>query len=58
MRYAVGKRLIQGNPFDVVPRRNIAPRRRAYIDDADAGKVVAELPITKWQLLYARQYSL
>jgi integrase len=52
-RYAVRRGLIRTNPFDAVPKANLATTRRAYISEADARKVLAELPTPEWQLLFA-----
>ena len=51
-RYAMRHGLVTRNPFEAVPRSNIATRRRAYIAATDARKVLAELPTTEWQLLF------
>jgi Phage integrase SAM-like domain len=52
-RYAMRHGLVGRNPFEAVPRSNIATKRRAYIADADAQKVLAELPSSEWKLLFA-----
>jgi integrase len=53
MRYAMRRSLVDKNPFEAVPRANVATKRRAFVDAADARKVLAELPGTQWPLLFA-----
>lgn len=52
-RYAMRHGVVSRNPFEAVPRANIATKHRAYIDAADARKVLAELPTSEWKLLFA-----
>lgn len=51
-RYATKHGLITVNPFDEVPKANMATRRRAFIDPHAAGRVLAELPNAQWRLLF------
>ena len=53
LRYAKDHDLIHRNPFDSVAKANIAGDKKAFISDADARKVMAALPDTQWQLLFA-----
>lgn len=52
---AVRAELICRNPFDTdaVPKANVATKRIAYIEAADARAVLAKLPTNEWKLLFA-----
>ena len=52
-RYAVKHRLIDANPFDDVPKANMATKDHAFIPEADALRVLELLPNTQWRLLFA-----
>ncbi len=52
-RDAMRRGLIAANPFDSIPKSNIATKRRALISDPDARKVLDLLPTLQWQLLFA-----
>ena len=51
-RDAVRRGLVANNPFEAVPKNNIATKRHALIPDADARKVLANPPM-EWQLPFA-----
>ncbi len=44
--------IILRNPFESVPKANLATKRRAFISEIDAKKVLAELPDAQWKLLF------
>jgi integrase len=52
-RYAMKKRMIDSNPFEAVPKANLATTKRASISTDDALKVMEQLPNTEWKLLFA-----
>jgi integrase len=52
-RAAVRRKLIAFNPFEVVPKANISTDKHRYINEADSKAVLAKLPGTQWQLLFA-----
>ncbi len=52
-RYALRHNLIRRNPFESVPKANMATDKLAYIREADAYKVLAKLPTCQWRLLFA-----
>jgi hypothetical protein len=52
-RYAKDHDLTHGNPFDSVPKANMARDKKAFINDSDARRVLAELPDCQWKLLFA-----
>ena len=52
-KYAVRHKLIDADPFRSVPTNSIATKHTAYISEADAYKVMAELPNCQWRLLFA-----
>lgn len=54
-RYAIKRRLIDRDPFAdaEVPRSSVATKNHAFIDSADAKRVLEELPPGEWRLLFA-----
>jgi integrase len=52
-RYAMRHGIVRKNPFEAVPRANVATQRRAYVSEADAKAVLDQLPTTEWKLLFA-----
>ena len=50
---AARRDLIHLNPFESVPRANLATKSKAYINEADAKLVLEELPNNEWKLLFA-----
>jgi integrase len=53
MRYAKKHRLVNSNPFSVVPTNSIATEHLAYIETAKAIMVLDEMPGTQYKLLFA-----
>ena len=49
---ACRREIILRNPFESVPKANLATKHRAFISELDAQKVLAELPDTQWKLLF------
>ena len=52
-RYAVKKKLISQNPFEDVPKANMATKSHAFVEREVAVRVLKHLPGTEWQLLFA-----
>jgi integrase len=52
-RHAQRHDLIRRNPFEAVPKANMATDKLTYIHEADAYKVLANLPTCQWRLLFA-----
>ena len=54
MRYAIRHRMIESNPFQDVATGTVGnDERQAFISEADAIKVMVELPSPQWRLLFA-----
>lgn len=52
LRNALKHKLVDENPFDEVPKNVKGSKRRAYLPEADARSVLAQLPTTEWKLLF------
>ena len=52
-RYARKCKIIDINPFDDVPKNVQGSDRQAYVLEADAAKVLEQLPNNEWKLLFA-----
>lgn len=50
---AMRRDLVRRNPFDTVPKSNLATGNLSYISEADAYKVLGMLPTTQWKLLFS-----
>ena len=51
-RYAEAKRWIEDDPFQEINRGNMAATDNEFINAADAGRVLTQLPEGEWQLLF------
>lgn len=51
--HAIELRIIDRNPFDKVPKSNIATKRKAFISEADATKVMECLADPEWKVMFA-----
>ena len=52
-RNAVRHGLIEKNPFEAVPTNSVATDKFSFVSEADAQKVLKELPDCQWKLLFA-----
>jgi len=50
--YALKHKLISENPFDAIPKNVKGSKRRAYVSETDANKVLKQLPTNEWKLLF------
>lgn len=53
LRYAIKARIIDRQPFDEVPRGNLATEDYAFVGADVAQAVMEELPTKQWKLLFA-----
>jgi len=53
LKYAVKAGVMRSNPMEAVPTANIGTTQRQYIPEADATKVMGQLPDAQWRLLFA-----
>ncbi|WP_172991946.1 tyrosine-type recombinase/integrase [Lacipirellula parvula] len=51
--HAMDLRIIDRNPFAKINKSNIATKRRAFVSEADALKVMAHLPSAEWKVMFA-----
>lgn len=51
--HAIDLRIIDRNPFAKVAKSNIATKRKAFVTEADALKVLEQLPNPEWKVMFA-----